>query len=89
MGRRATTRDSASVSWTCSALTILREIYSWMAQTSSIPPEYFSAHRCESVSASMSWAVTRSARIPDRSAMISADGRALPQEGTTTRRTSR
>ena len=42
------------------SLTLLAvEISSWIANTSSIVLVYFSAHRWESVSASISWAVTR------------------------------
>jgi hypothetical protein len=40
-------------------LTIFREISSWIANTSSMLPEYFSDQTCESVSASISCVVTR------------------------------
>ena len=36
-----------------------RDTFSWMSNTSSSVPVYFSAHRCVSVAASMSCAVMR------------------------------
>ena len=54
MGRVATRRSSPDVNSICSAFAISRDTRSWISNTSSSVPLYFSAHRCVSSVASMS-----------------------------------